>query len=99
MGARFGFRQGVAGYFGEVENGADLAIQPRQDRRGTETAGLDEVDGEAQRAGGVFRTMAGATTAAIFIPAPIPAMMGAVSRRQWRRFPFSICSESAVSRA
>ena len=55
-----------------------MAVRPPQGRCHFEAAGLDEADGEAPRAGGVFRAIAGADAAAILIPGSIEAEMSRV---------------------
>ena len=61
----------VAGYwqsFEEVEDTAHSSVESSQGLGNLEPTRLDEADGEASQAGGVFGAVAGADAASVFIP-------------------------------
>ena len=48
----------VGGHFEEVEDPADISVQPSQGLGDGEPTSFDELDGEASQAGGVLRAVA-----------------------------------------
>ena len=68
----------VGGHFEEVEDAADVSVQPSQGLGDRQRAGFDELDGEASQAGGVFGAVAGADAATVLVEGPVEAMVGGV---------------------
>ena len=59
---------GIGGHFEEVEDTAHRCVESSQGLGDLEPTRLDEADGEASQAGGVFGSEAGADAASVFIP-------------------------------
>ena len=69
---------GVGGHFEEVEDAADISVQSSQGLGDMKPTRLDELDGEASQAGGVFGAVSGADTAAVLIEGPVETMVGGI---------------------
>ena len=66
----------VGGHFEEVEDPADISVQPTQGLGDGEPACVDELDGEASQAGGVFGAVAGADAAPVLSSSLIWSALG-----------------------
>ena len=65
----------VGGHFEEVEDGADIAVEPSQGLGDIESPRLDEGDGEATQAGGVLRSVASADAASVLVEGPVETVV------------------------
>ena len=68
----------ICRHFEEVEDAADISVQSSQCLGDIESTSLDELDGEASQAGGVFRAVSGADAASVLVEGPVEAVMGGV---------------------
>ena len=69
---------GVGGHFEEVEDAADISVQSSQGLGDMKPTRLDELDGEASQAGGVFGAVSGADTAAVLIEGSVETTVGGI---------------------